>query len=62
MRKRFCAPFLLAFDLEPNDGVVAVGEVSAGWIANEIRVPVVHTLLPSSKHVAELILERILKD
>jgi pimeloyl-ACP methyl ester carboxylesterase len=48
------------FGQEPNDGIVSIGEVSADWLEEEIRVPVVHTLLPSSKHVAEIILERVL--
>jgi pimeloyl-ACP methyl ester carboxylesterase len=52
---------LSPFGSEPNDGIVTVGEVHAGWIAEEIRVPVVHTLLPSSGRVAEVMLERILK-
>ena len=39
-----------------NDGVVAVDEVAAPWIAEEIRVPVVHTLLPSSQRVAGILL------
>ncbi len=53
---------LSPFASEPNDGVVSVGEVRAAWISEEIRVPVVHTLLPSSKCVAEIILERVLKN
>jgi hypothetical protein len=48
------------FGTEPNDGVVAAGECRAAWISDEIRVPVVHTLLPSSLYVADLMLERIL--
>lgn len=50
------------FGAEPNDGVVAAGECRAAWITEEIRVPVVHTLLPSSPCVADLMLERILTD
>jgi pimeloyl-ACP methyl ester carboxylesterase len=48
-----------AFCGEPNDGVVAVSETSAAWITETILVPVVHTLLPSSARVAEIILKRI---
>lgn len=47
------------FGDEPNDGVVALSEVSADWLAEPLRVPVVHTLLPSSRRVAALILERL---
>ena len=45
---------------EANDGVVAVSELSANWIKEEIRVPVIHTLLPASRLVSDLIL-RIVK-
>ena len=50
---------LSPFGSEPNDGIVSLGEVSAGRFVEVIRVPVVHTLLPSSKRVAEIMLERI---
>jgi hypothetical protein len=51
---------LSPFGSEPNDGIVSLGEVSSGGFAEVIQVPVVHTFLPSSKCVAEIILERIL--
>ena len=41
---------------ELNDGVVAVSEVAADWVGQEIRVPVVHTFLPSSALVARTLL------
>ena len=44
---------------ESNDGVVSLSEVSATWLGEPLQVPVVHTLLPASKHVAELILARV---
>lgn len=47
------------FDGEENDGVVAVSEVAAPWIDDEVRVPVIHTFLPSSRRVAALILQRL---
>jgi len=47
-----------AFGGEPNDGVVSVSETSAAWITDTVMVPVVHTLLPSSARVAEIILKR----
>ena len=47
------------FGQEPNDGVVAVSEVTAAWIDESIRVPVVHTLLPASQQVAQILLDRI---
>ena len=50
---------LSPFGQEPNDGVVAVSEASAAWQDAQIRVPVVHTLLPSSRLVAQKLLDRI---
>lgn len=50
------------FGTEPNDGIVSVREASAEWFAEEIRVAVVHTLLPSSRQVAGIMLERIIRN
>ena len=47
------------FGQEPNDCVVSVSEVSAGWLQDQILVPVVHTLLPSSRRVAAVILQTL---
>ena len=47
------------FGTETNDGVVSLSEVSAGWLEDRVFVPVVHTLLPSSGRVAEVILQRL---
>jgi len=47
------------FGTEPNDGVVTVSEVSAPWLQNQVLVPVMHTLLPSSATVAEAILKEL---
>ena len=47
------------FGQEPNDGIVALAEMRAEWIADEIMVPVMHTLLPSSRRVAAILLERL---
>lgn len=44
---------------ELNDGVVAVSELAADWIGKEIRVPVMHTLLPASRLVADLVLKNL---
>lgn len=44
---------------EPNDGVVAASELAADWIGNEIRVPVMHTWLPSSRTVADIVLKKM---
>ena len=50
------------FGDEPNDGVVALSEVSAVWLSNQKQVPVIHTLLPASGLVAEQILRVIATD
>jgi len=47
------------FGGEANDGVVALSEITADWIDEEVHLPVIHTLLPSSRAVAEAILSRI---
>ena len=47
------------FGEEPNDGIVSVGEVSASWLSNQIWLPVIHTLLPASRLVAEVILHEL---
>lgn len=44
---------------EENDGVVAVSELTADWISEEIRVPVTHTFLPSSSLVADILIQRL---
>lgn len=47
------------FGREPNDGVVAASESSADWADEALQVPVVHTLLPASSQVAEILLARL---
>ena len=44
---------------EPNDGVVALSEVSASWIADEVHLSTIHALLPMSTRAAAIILERL---
>lgn len=48
------------FGSELNDGVVSVSEVSADWFEEKFFVPVIHTLLPSSKLVSDIILKILL--
>jgi hypothetical protein len=48
------------FGSEANDGVVALSEVSAEWLTEQVTLPVVHTLLPASKQVINVILERLM--
>ena len=50
---------LSPFGDEVNDGVVTASEVSANWITEEVRVPVVHSWMPSSKQISQLIIERL---
>jgi pimeloyl-ACP methyl ester carboxylesterase len=45
-----------SFGQEINDGVVSISEVSAAWLSTQVCVPVVHTLLPSSSVVADVIM------
>lgn len=47
------------FGNQANDGVVAVSETRADWLGDEVQVPVVHTLLPASRRVAEVICDRL---
>jgi len=47
------------FKGDANDGVVSVSEASTEWITDQVLIPTVHTLLPSSKRVAEIILDRV---
>ena len=45
------------FGQEDNDGFVSVSEVSAAWLTDQIQVQVMHTLLPSSPIVSDIIIE-----
>jgi hypothetical protein len=47
------------FGLEANDGVVALSEVAADWATDQVRLPLVHTLLPASARVAAIVRERL---
>ncbi|QYJ80171.1 esterase/lipase family protein [Shewanella acanthi] len=47
------------FHGDENDGVVSVSEVSADWLTDEVKLPIVHSFLPSSKQVAGVILARL---
>ncbi|MGD8785551.1 MAG: alpha/beta fold hydrolase [Thioalkalispiraceae bacterium] len=47
------------FGEEPNDGIVALAETDAVWLADKIQVPVVHTLLPASSKVADIIINKV---
>ena len=51
-----------AFVGETKDGVVSVAEASADWLVDQIRIPCVHTFLPSSRRVGAAILERLSND
>jgi pimeloyl-ACP methyl ester carboxylesterase len=47
------------FGSEANDSIVSVSEVSSDWLTDQVRVQVVHTLLPYSAQVADIILQRL---
>lgn len=51
--------WLNPFQGELNDGIVSVSEAGATWIAEEIRIPTIHTYLPSNSRVCKIILARI---
>ncbi len=44
---------------ELNDGVVSLAEVSAAWLTDHISIPTLHTFLPASRRVGEIILGRM---
>ena len=43
------------FGRELNDGVVSLSEVSAEWLTAQIQLPIIHTWLPASQDVADII-------
>lgn len=47
------------FKDELNDGVVSISEVSADWMTEQIQLPVMHSFLPSSRQVSDLIIEKL---
>lgn len=47
------------FGREANDGIVSVSETLADWIGDRIELALPHTLLPSSRRVADVILKRL---
>ena len=50
------------FHDELNDGVLAVSEVSANWITDQVQISTLHSFLPFSKHISEIILDRLNRD
>lgn len=47
------------FQQEANDGIIAVTEAQASWAGEEVHVPIMHTLLPVSFLVGEVIVQRL---
>lgn len=47
------------FKSELNDGVVSLSEVSADWMTEQIQLPVMHSFLPSSRQVSNLIIKKL---
>jgi len=50
---------LSTFPGEANDGIVSLREASADWLTEIIPLPLMHTLLPAKRQVAELVLARL---
>lgn len=50
------------FGSELNDGLVSLSEASAAWLSDQVQVPIIHTILPSSTRVAGIILKRLAAD
>lgn len=48
-----------SFGAEVNDGVVALHEVRAVWLTDEVQLDLIHSLLPASPLVAEIVLARL---
>jgi hypothetical protein len=54
-------PFKTVFHPEEvNDGIVSLSEVSADWLNDQVKVHTLHSFLPSSRRVGEIILGKIL--
>jgi hypothetical protein len=51
-----------AFAGAPNDGVLAISEVTAEWICEHHQVNAIHTLLPTSAEVIRIIVQRMAAD
>ncbi|MCU6433736.1 hypothetical protein LPB67_08090 [Undibacterium sp. Jales W-56] len=47
------------FGDEDNDGVVSISEAYAAWAEQEILLPVMHTLMPSSRLVSEALIKNL---
>jgi hypothetical protein len=53
-------PFKTVFSSnEVNDGILTLSEVGASWLTDEVRVHCLHSFLPFSYHIGEVILERV---
>jgi pimeloyl-ACP methyl ester carboxylesterase len=53
-------PFITwPFADEVNDGIVSLAEVSAKWLSAQVPVQATHSLLPFSRRVGEIILEKM---
>lgn len=50
---------LSPFGTEANDGIVAFSEVNSELIRDQITLPIVHSLLPASQQIAQIIIQRV---
>jgi hypothetical protein len=53
-------PFKTVFSPEElNDGIVSLSEVSATWLDEQVQIYALHSFIPSSKRVGEIILAKV---
>jgi alpha-beta hydrolase superfamily lysophospholipase len=55
-------PFNRRFGAEINDGVVTLSEVRAPWLSDEVQLDLIHSVLPASSQVADVVLARLEQD
>jgi len=47
------------FSGQINDGFVSLTEISADWFTEDIQLPLIHSVLPSSRRIARLVVDAI---
>ncbi len=47
------------FSGQINDGFVSMPEISADWFTEDIQLPLIHSVLPSSRRIAKLIVDAV---
>jgi len=46
---------------EVNDGILSLSEVGASWLKDQVKVHCLHSFLPFSRNLGEIILKRVAK-